>query len=116
MATPRPLFTYKVIPNSPLMRFAPKSWTAFATAEAIHLRGDSCDEATLAHEGTHVRQLRDSGGTLRGLLKWLHLVLQYGYEQNPWEMQARCVEERVRKSTPAQRDKMFKLLVPLSSR
>lgn len=86
---------YRVVTHSPLLRWAPKGWVAIATADAVHLKGDSITPAMLAHEGTHVQQLREAGGTLRGWLKWIMLYLEHGYDGHPWEQEARFVEGRM---------------------
>jgi hypothetical protein len=85
--------SYRVVPNSPLLRHAPASWIAIATADAVHLKGDSITPAMLAHEGTHVKQLREAGGTIRGWMRWIVLLLRHGYDQHPWELEARFVEK-----------------------
>lgn len=90
-----PPLSYRVIPKSPLLRYAPQDWVAFATANAVHLKGDGITPAMLAHEGTHVRQLREAGGTLVGWLYWIVLLLRHGYDWHPWEVEARQMEQRV---------------------
>lgn len=79
---------------SPLMRLVPQHWGAIAFGHTIHLRADSAPLPLLAHEATHCIQFAEAGGMLRGLIRWLTLLTLYGYEQHPWEREARAVEQR----------------------
>lgn len=52
------------------------------------------DSATLNHELCHTKQIRDDG-VLWMPLKYLWYCLRFGYQHNPYELQARKAEHRL---------------------
>jgi hypothetical protein len=85
----------RIVPMAFVMRCAPKHWAAFALGDTIYLRGERISPSLLAHEMTHVAQFAEAGGVLRGLWRWLRLLARHGYDDHPWEREARSVEQRV---------------------
>ena len=90
----------RIIPYAAAMRGAPAHWLAFTLGNTIYLRGDSIDPALLAHEILHTQQFAMAGGVVRGLCQWLWLLAWHGYDNHPWEQEARRFEQKVRDDPP----------------
>lgn len=76
--------------------FLPKRYVAITLSNHVLTRETSLDERVLRHERVHVEQWRRYG--LFGfLVRYLWYHFKYGYDANPFEIEAREAE----KSLPA---------------
>ena len=71
--------------------FLPKRYVAITLGSRVFTPLTNLSDATLRHEQVHMEQWRRHG-LLRfpALYLWYHL--RHGYEQNPFEVEARLVE------------------------
>jgi len=71
--------------------FLPKRYLAITLSDHVLTREASLDERTLRHEQAHVEQWRRFG-LLGFLVRYLWSHFRYGYEGNPFEIEARRAE------------------------
>ncbi len=83
--------TPTVVFNATWLRFMPDHVEAITVGSTIYVRGATVTATVLAHEAFHVKQFAERG-LLRGLCEYLLLTLLYGYDQHPWEQEARRAE------------------------
>ena len=69
----------------------PKRYVAITLSRHVWTRQASLDEATLRHEAVHVEQWKRFG-LLGFLVRYLWWHFRYGYQANPFEIEARRAE------------------------
>jgi len=82
----------KVYYNSTLAKvLLPKRYVAIALGDRVFTKARSLSAATLRHEQVHVEQWRRHG-LIGFVARYLWYHLRYGYNDNPFEIEARAAE------------------------
>jgi hypothetical protein len=71
--------------------FLPRRYLAITLGSHVLTRESRLDESVLRHERAHVEQW-SRHGRMRFLARYLWYQLRYGYEGNPFELEARSAE------------------------
>lgn len=82
----------KVHYNSTLAKvLLPRRFIAIALGDRVFTKAQSLSVATLRHEQVHVEQWRRHG-LIVFAARYLWYHVRYGYEENPFEIEARAAE------------------------
>ena len=74
--------------SSPLLRLFPRKFDAVTLGRHVFFRSSTPSERLIRHEAVHVGQYQREG-VVKFLVKYLYYSARYGYEQNPYEVEAR---------------------------
>jgi hypothetical protein len=69
----------------------PRRFVAITLGSHVYTRLTSLSASTLRHEGAHIEQWKRHG-VVRFAFLYLWYHFRYGYDQNPFEVEARNVE------------------------
>lgn len=83
----------KIKYNSWVTKFLPKSIKAITLWKTIHVRASIASETLLRHEKQHIVQW-ETHGFIKFIILYLWYSIQYGYYNNPFEVEARKAAEQ----------------------